>query len=118
MDTTGDVEQVVKKYPIMTTKQQPSAAAPIETDTPSHIYAVPVVMTIPKIEIVTISPTKKEKTPFQPVTITVLPSAKVPASLLSIYVPMQPSPVKTDCIIPSVYIVVPDFSNAMCGGYP
>ena len=48
------------------------------------------------------APIEKEKTPFQPVTTTIFPSAKLPAILSSIYVPSKPSPVTTDYIVPIV----------------
>ena len=51
---------------------------------------------IAPVNITTRAPTNKEKTIFQPVTTTVFPSANYPASLSSIYVPREPSPVKTD----------------------
>ena len=60
------------------------------------ISAISVVSTISPFEIVTIAPIKKGKTTFQPVTTTFFTSAKVPASLSSIYLPRKPSPVKTD----------------------
>ena len=56
-----------------------------------------------------IIPIEKGKSLFQPITTTVLPSAKVPPSLSSIYVPRKQSTVTTDYIIPRVDIVGPDF---------
>ena len=89
MDTTDDEEQVVTIDPIETYKPSPSDAAPIGTSKPSHITAVPVVATRAPVEIVKRAQIEKGKTPFQPVTSTVLPSSKLPASLLSIYVPRK-----------------------------
>ena len=45
--------------------------------------------TIAKFEIMTRRPIDKVKSLFQPVTTTVFPRAKVPASLSSIYVPRK-----------------------------
>ena len=53
-----------------------------------------VVVTIKPVDVVKIAPIKKFKTTFQPVTTTVFPSNKVPASLSSISVPRKPSPVR------------------------
>ena len=67
-------------------------------------------------EILTIRPIDKGKSQFQPVTIQVLPSAKVTSSLSSIYVPREKSPVTTYYIIPKVDIVGTKFREFMFGG--
>ena len=54
-------------------------------------------------------PVYKGESLFQPVTATVLPSDKVPASLSLISVSRKQSPVTTDYIIPRVDIVGPEF---------
>ena len=118
MDTTDDEEHYVTKYPTKTDKPPPIASAPIDTALPSPIYEVPVVVTRAQVEIVTISPIEKEKTPFKTVTTTVFPIDKLPASLSSISVLMKASPVKTDYIIPRVDIDGRDLSNDICSGYP
>ena len=59
------------------------------------------------------APIQKEKLPFQSVTTKFFPSSKVPSSLSSIYVPMKPSPVTTDCIHPKTKIVYPEYRNFM-----
>ena len=65
------------------------------------------------------APIEKGKTPFQPVTTTVLPSDKDPASLSSISVLRKPSPVTTDYIHPRLYIFGPEYRNVIFGGgYP
>ena len=64
-----------------------------------------VFLTIAPVEIVTRKTIEKEKPLFQPVTNTVFPNAEVAASLSSIYVPRNQSPVTTDYIIPIVDIV-------------
>ena len=58
--------------------------------------------------VVTRSPTENGKSLFSPVTTTILPSAKVPASLSPISVPRKKSPSRTDYIIPRVDIVGPE----------
>ena len=118
LSTTDDEENDVAKYPIDTYKPSPSAEEIIETDLPSPTAEVPVIVTIAPVEIVTRSPIEKEKTVFQPVTTTVFPIAKVPASLSSIYVLRKPSPVTTDYITTSVEIDGRDFDNDMFRGYP
>ena len=64
------------------------------------------------------APIDKRKTPRKTVTTKVFPSAIVPASLSSIYVPRKPSPVTTDYIIPTVEIDSKGFYSDMCSGYP
>ena len=59
----------------------------------SHISAVTVVATIAPVEILTRARIENKKSPFQPVTTTFFPSAKVTASLSSISVPSKPSTV-------------------------
>ena len=76
---------------------------------PLPINAVTVVTTISPVDIVTIIPNKKEKSLFQPVTTTVFPSDKLPASLSSISVPQKQTPVETDNTIPRIDIVGPEF---------
>ena len=94
--TTDSEEQVVTKAPIDTDKPSPSAAAIIETTEPSPSDEVPAVATRAPVEVVKRTPIYKGKTPFQPVTNTFFPSAKLPSSLSSIYVPRKPSPDTTD----------------------
>ena len=77
MDTTDDEE----KYPINTDKPSHIYVSPIKTDKPAPIAAVPAVATISPVDIVTRAPIEKVKTKFHPVTNTVFPSAKLPASL-------------------------------------
>ena len=60
------------------------------------------------------APIDMKKTPFQPVTNTLFPSAKPPDSLLSIYVSMEPSPEITDYIIPRIHINGIYFISVMC----
>ena len=111
--TTDSEEQVVTKAPIDTDKPSPSAAAIIETTEPSPSDEVPAVATRAPVEVVKRTPIYKGKTPFQPVTNTFFPSAKLPSSLSSIYVPMKPSPVTTDCIHPKTKIIYPEYRNFM-----
>ena len=73
----------------------------------SPIAAVTVVATRAPVDIVTRVPIEKEEPPFQSITTTFLPSAKVPASLSSISVPRKPFPVTTDYIHPRLEIVGP-----------
>ena len=81
VDTTDDKEPVVTKAPIDTNKPSHIDEAPTKTYKPSPSAAVPVVTTRSSVEIVTGSRIDKGKTQFQPINTTVLPSAKVPASL-------------------------------------
>ena len=58
----------------------------------------------------------RKKSLFKPVTTTVFPSTKVPASLSSIYVPKKKSTVTTDYIITIGEIVGTDSREFMFGG--
>ena len=55
---------------------------------------------------------EKGKSPFHPVTTTVFPSDKVPASLSSNSIPSKPSPVTADYIYLRLVIVVPSIGNS------
>ena len=53
------------------------------------------------------APIENKKSPLQPITSTVLPNAKVCASLRSIYVSRKPLTVTTEYIHPILHIVGP-----------
>ena len=83
----------------------------------SPVYLPRKLLPIDAVTVVaTRAPIEKGKTPFQPVTTTVLPSDKDPASLSSISVLRKPSPVTTDYIHPIFEINGGCVFNAMCGG--
>ena len=65
------------------------------------------------------APIDKGKTPFQYVDTTVLPRAKILASLSSVYVPRKPSPVTTEYIHPRLESFGSEYRNVIfCGRNP
>ena len=84
LSTTYDEENDKIKYPIEVAKPSPCAAAPIETALSSPISTVPIVATRELVFL----------------------SAKVPDRLLSLSVPMQPSPVTTYYITLELILIV------------
>ena len=73
---------VATKAPYFLSVKGPANLLPISVPRkPSRIYAVTVVATRAQVDIATIKPIERVIKPFQPVTTTVFPSAKVPASL-------------------------------------
>ena len=92
-DTTDDEENYLKN-PIGPTKPAPSALSVIETNIPSPIAQVRIIV---------------KTGPF-------FTSAKYPFILSSISVPRNPSPVKTDQIHPTVDISAREFDKIMIYG--
>ena len=71
---------VATKYPVFPSAKVPASLPSIYISRkPSPISAATLVTTRVPVEIMKISPTEKEKSPFQPILTTVFPSAKVPA---------------------------------------
>ena len=137
MDEIYDKETFVKKSPIETSKPPPSTAVPVVTTrvpfdmeeppfknataTLSSSIQTPIISPTPEVTfsygvpVVVKRKTNREgKTPFQPVTSTLLPSDNLPAILSSISVPRKPSPETTNYIIPRDHINGIGSINDMC----
>ena len=79
-----------KKSPYFPSAQLPSGSSSIyKIRKPPTIDSVNVVATRSPVEIFTRRLIKKEKSLYQPVTATVFPNYKLPASLSSIFVPRK-----------------------------